>query len=291
MDELSSPRSRQALLKSAGVYLFTAAFSVLMLYTVFGFKREAVRMPFTYQGDTMFYHLLVKGMIDHGWFLDNPRLAAPGALDLRDVPSSDNNFYFLLLKLISFIKPIYPQVLNAFYLISFPLVALCALFVFRRFGLSTPVSVFASMVYAFLPYHFTRGQHHLFLSAYYFVPLVVMVALWICRDELSWRGRKLILSLLTCLLVGSTGYYYAFFACFFLLVAGLVAAMRLKSFRAMLLPVGLVTLIFACVAINFGPSITRFSDQGGVHFVRRLSGEADVYGLRMPNCCCPCAHT
>ncbi len=281
MDVLSSPRSRQAIWRSVGVYLFTAAFSMLMLFTVMGFKREAVRMPFTYQGDTMFYHLLVKGMIDHGWFLDNPSLAAPGALDLRDVPSSDNNFYFVLLKLISLIKPIYPQVLNAFFLLSFPLVAVCTLFVLRRFGVSTPVAVFASLIYAFLPYHFTRGQHHLFLSAYYFVPLVVMIALWICRDELSWRSPRLILSLLVCLLVGSTGYYYAFFGCFFLLVAGVVAAMRLKSLRAMLLPAGLVALIFASVAINFGPSITRFSDQGDVHFVRRLSGEADVYSLRI----------
>lgn len=273
--------SRGALARSAGVYLFTAAFSVLMVYTVFGFKREAVRLPFTYQGDTMFYHLLVKGMVDHGWFLDNPSLAAPGALDLRDVPSSDNNFYFLLLKLIALLKPMYPQVMNAFYLLSFPLVAVCALFVFRRFGVSTPVAVFASLLYAFLPYHFTRGQHHLFLSAYYFVPFALMIALWIGRDELPWRGWKLPFSLLVCVVTGATGYYYAFFACFFLLAAGLVAAVRLTRIRPLLLPAGLIAVIFGSVALNFGPSITRFSAQGDVQFVRRQAGEADVYGLRI----------
>ena len=62
MNVLSSLRSRQSRLSPAGVYVFTAAFSVILLFTVLGLKREAVRMPFTYQGDTMFYHLLVKGM-------------------------------------------------------------------------------------------------------------------------------------------------------------------------------------------------------------------------------------
>src|SRR5215813_10935556 len=98
MNEQPSLSSRQLRLRSAGIYMFTAAFSVILLFPVMELKREAVRMPFAYQGDTMFYHLLVKGMIDNGWFLENPMLAAPDRLDLRDVPSSDNNLYFILLK-------------------------------------------------------------------------------------------------------------------------------------------------------------------------------------------------
>src|SRR5262249_53883215 len=72
-----------------------------------------------------------------------------------------------------------------------------------------------------------------------------------------------------------------FFSCFFLLTAGLVAALRLKKLRAFHVPVLLVIVVFVGVAVNFSPSITRFSDQGSVHFVRRLLGEADVYGLRI----------
>ncbi len=276
---LQRPRLRELL-----GYAAALALCLLILVWAMGLRREAVRMPFTYQGDTMFYHLLVKGMVDHGWFLDNPSLAAPRTLDLRDAPSTDNNFYFVLLKLISLAKPSYPQVLNAFFLLSFPLTTLSALFVLRQFGISRLTAIFASLIYTFLPFHFTRGQHHLFLSAYYFVPLAVMIALWICRDELSlgkWRDPKLAGSVVICLLIASSGYYYAFFSCFFLLVAGLVAALRQRSARAIGLPCCLAALIFAGVAANMLPSVERFSDQGSVHFVRRLSGEADIYGLRI----------
>jgi hypothetical protein len=38
---------------------------------------------------------------------------------------------------------------------------------------------------------------------------------------------------LICLVLAATGYYYAFFACFFLLVAGIVAAVRHRAWRGL----------------------------------------------------------
>ncbi len=274
-------------------YTVALAFCFLILAWAMNLRHAHFRIPLTYQGDAMFYHLLVKTGVDHGWFLDNESLAAPGKLDLRDVPGSDNNFYFLLLKLASLVTSHYPLVINFFFLLGFPLTVVSALFVLRQFKVSWGVAVFASLLYTFLPFHFARGQHHLFLSAYYFVPLAVMVTLWICRDELasrdeqtgrmrvSWRDPKLVFSLVLCVFIGSAGYYYAFFACFFLLLGGAIAALCKKDARALLLPACLVVLTFAVVAINLLPSVSRFSDQGSVHFVRRLAGEADVYGLRI----------
>lgn len=274
-------------------YAVALALCLLILAWAMDLRHAHFRIPFTYQGDAMFYHLLVKGGIDHGWYFENASLAAPDKLDLRDAPTSDNNFYLASLKLLSLVTSHYPLVLNFFFLLSFPLTVVSALYVLRRFDVSWSVAIFAGLLYTFLPFHFARGQHHLFLSAYYFVPLVVMVVLWICRGELAlrretadgrralWRDPKLIFSLILCLLIGSAGYYYAFFSCFFLLLAGGLLALREREARALLLPAILVALIFAVTAINLLPSVTRFSDQGSVHFVRRLAGDADVYGLRI----------
>ncbi|MGH9936548.1 MAG: hypothetical protein ACREAM_09895, partial [Blastocatellia bacterium] len=274
-------------------YAVALALCLLILVWALDLRHAHFRIPFTYQGDAMFYHLVVKGMIDHGWYLENVSLAAPDKLDLRDAPTSDNNFYLALLKSMTLVTSHYPLVLNFFFLLGFPLTVVSALYVLRRFDVSWGVAIFTSLLYTFLPFHFARGQHHLFLSAYYFIPLVVMVTLWICRGELSpfdqetgrllpfRRNPKLVFSLILCLLLGSVGYYYAFFSCFFLLAAGTLTALRGKDVGALLLPVLLVALIFAVTAINLAPSVTRFSDQGGVHFVRRLAGEADVYGLRI----------
>jgi hypothetical protein len=76
-----------------------------------------------------------KSVIDHGWFLDVPLLGAPGQLNLRDVPTSDNNLHGLLLRLLALNTSHYPSVLNNFFLLTFPLVFLCALWVLRPFRL------------------------------------------------------------------------------------------------------------------------------------------------------------
>jgi phosphoglycerol transferase len=178
----------------------------------------------------LFYQLVVKGTLDHGWLLDNSSLGAPEGLNLRDVPTSDHNFYFLLLRLIGFLTADYALVLNLFFALSFPLTVISSLAVWRHFGLSWLPAILGSLLYTFLPFHFMRGQHHLFLSAYYVVPLTVLVVLWVCSEKLwregqeqGWlrtnlRDHKFIISLLICVLVASTGTYYAFFACFLLLV-------------------------------------------------------------------------
>ena len=104
-----------------------------------------------------------------------------------------------------------------------------ALAALRQFNLSRMTSVLASVLYSLLPYHFVRGQHHLFLAAYFLVPLAVMVILWMVTDRLSlvdaetgrlrlnWREPKLIAAVVICLLISAGGTYYAFFTCFFLL--------------------------------------------------------------------------
>src|SRR5215510_12956346 len=232
-------------------YAVALALCLLILVWALDLRHAHYRIPFTYQGDAMFYHLLIKGMIDNGSQLESGSLGAPGKLDLRDTPNSDNNFYLALLKLMTLVTSHYPLVLNFFFLMSFPLTVVITLFILRRFDVSWGAAIFASLLYTFLPFHFTRGQHHLFLSAYYFIPPVVMVALWICRGELFLsnekpkesvgaetsrlralrRNPKFIFSLILCLLVGSAGYYYAFFSCFFLLGAGALAAMRGKDAR------------------------------------------------------------
>ena len=95
-------------------------------------------------------------------------------------------------------------ILNLFYLLTFPLVTLSAMFVLRQFGISQLSAIFAGVLYSVMPYHFVRGQHHLFLSAYFLVPLAVMVALWIATGKLAlidsasgkfrlnWREPKLL---------------------------------------------------------------------------------------------------
>src|SRR5207248_10831939 len=114
---------------------------------------------------------------------------------------------------------------------------LTALAAFRQFGVAYLPALAGSLLYAYLPYHLFRNEGHLFLAAYYLVPLAVMVALWVYLDEsqkgvgsrkiqgrglgffdsrplFETRGR-LCAAVIICLLVSSAGVYYAVFTGFF----------------------------------------------------------------------------
>jgi phosphoglycerol transferase len=284
-----SARWLNARARTFGQYLTALALCLLVLGAVFDLRSEARQWPFAYGGDTMFYQLVTKSVVDHGWFLDVPSLGAPDTLDLRDAPISDDNLHVLMLWVLSLGTSHYPTVLNNFFLLGFPLVFLCALWVLRHFGVAWWTSVCVSLLYTFAPFHILRGEHHLFLSAYWPVPLAVLVTLWVSRDGLwpdgtgrpTWRSRRLWLSVLICAVLAATGFYYAFFACYFLFIASLVAAVRRRRWRALWPGLGLVAVIAVGVCINLLPTLLRFQEEGSVQVVRRFSRDADTYGLRI----------
>lgn len=134
-------------------YLTALVLCLLVVAAAFDVSPGARRWPYVYGGDTMFYHLIAKSVANHGWFLDVPLLGAPETLNLRDVPASDNNLHVLLLWVLTRGTSNYALALNNFFLLSFPLVLLCALGVLRHFGVTWPTSVAVSLLYAFAPYH------------------------------------------------------------------------------------------------------------------------------------------
>jgi phosphoglycerol transferase len=265
---------------------------LLILAIVLQLHRADLRAPFSYSGDAVFYHIITKGMLDHGWFGFNPSLGAPTGMNLNDVPTADHNFYLLLLRLFAFFTSNQALIINLFFLLSFPLTTLSALAVFRHFGVSWPPAIFGSLLYTFLPFHFARGQHHLFLSAYYFIPPMVMVILWSLSGALQfrWRNRRLIISLIICALIASSGTYYAFFACFFLLIAGLLAALERMDWRALIAPGALVAVIFSVTVFNLLPAMIHLRQHGDTPVVRRNSADSETYGLKLAQLLLPISH-
>ena len=281
--------------KASAVTAYTVAIFLTLLFTAFTLKLWGadLRVPLTYYGEAKYNAMLVKGILDFGWHVDNPAMAAPGELNLRDVPMMDNNLLFGLIKLLGLFSKDYGVVLNLFYLLTFPLVTLSAMVALRQFGISLLPAMFASVLYSLLPYHFVRGQHHLFLSAYFLVPLAVMITLWLAtgkamltdsvtgRFRLNWREPKLIASIVICLLISAGGTYYAFFTCFFLVVAGCVAAISRRNWRCLVLPTVLISIIFGGLMANLLPSVLYLRQHGDTPIVRRAAIDAELYSFRL----------
>ena len=205
-------------------YAVAVLLCILVLAWVVRLWEADFTIPLWFESDALFYQTLIKGLIENGWGLHNKCIGMPAGLDLHDVPIPDN-LHFGLIKLISFFAPNSAATLNIFALLTFPLVTITSLFVFRCLNLSRPTSIVASLLYAFLPYHFLRLGGHTLLSAYYAVPLATLVIVWAFSTEpvffrhdetknnyrLSILSRKSLISIVVCAVVASTGIYYAFF--------------------------------------------------------------------------------
>ena len=267
-------------IRQSSQYVAAAVLSVLIVFFLLKLWQADLRVPLYYGGDTIFYSMSVKGMIDNGWFWRNAFIGAPGSLEMYDFPYVDNAVG-VVLWVISIFTHNAALVMNLFYLLTFPVITLTSLYVFRRFNLSYVPALFCSLLYAFLPYHVIRNELHLILSAYYFIPLVVMVLLWVAAKEFSFRSKKFLASAVICIAVGSSGVYYPFFSCFMLLVAGAIGSLKLQTFRPLLTTLVLVGIIGTTVTINLSPSFIYRYKHGNVGVVERNPGEAESFGLKI----------
>jgi phosphoglycerol transferase len=282
---IESPLRRAILwYTAAALFALAAAGWVLQLW------RADLRVPFANTNDGLFIGLCTKGILENGWYLNNDRVGAPGGLNLADFPLSDN-LHFLALKLIGLVVRDVGRTINLYYLLTFPLSALAALFVLRRLGVSFPPALVAALLFAVLPYHFLRGEAHLTLAGYYLVPFAVLVAVWLYHGEavlLRREGRRRSLAAVAvCLLLSAGGVYYAFFSCALLATAALAAAVRRRAWQPLLAGALLIGLIVAGTLANLAPTLFTSTPTGRTGPSRTTSARGrKSTGSRWRSSCC-----
>jgi phosphoglycerol transferase len=275
-----------------GILIYTGSFilSIFILVWVMKLWQADLRIPFAYYGDALHGGMIIKGIIDNGWYFSNPFVGMPTGAIMYDFTGSDS-FHMLVIKVISLFTSDWALVMNIFFLLTFPLTTLCSLYVFRKFKFSYIPSVAGGLLYTFLPYHFFRNEGHLFLAAYYIIPLMVMVILWVASGEIPFTIRdlkskmfngKLISSIFICLITASSGVYYAFFACLFLLIAGVRSFSCKKNSRPFIVSLSLIFIIFVAALCNLAPSIIYQHNNGkNIVFAKRSPQESEIVGLKV----------
>src|SRR5437763_6716178 len=236
--------------------------------------------------------MFVKGILDHGWYSVNDSLGAPFGQQLYDFPQNGDNLQLLIAKGLGFFTHDFAVVLNVYFLLTFPLVALTAYVVLRRLGASLAVATVCAVLYALLPYHFARRELHLFLSGYYAVPLgayLVMATfsgtpLFTRRPDGArprWASRRTLLTLAACVVLGSASVYYAGFTVVLLLAAAVVALLARRDGRALKGALGAIAAIAAMLAINFIPvALYKIDNGGNSEVAHRQAAESERYALR-----------
>jgi hypothetical protein len=280
-------------LKVSTEYAAATILSLAILACVMQLWRADLRVPFTYTGDALLYGIATKGAIEEGWWLHNSSLGAPTGLKYEAYPAIEN-FHFLLIKLISIFSSDYALTLNLYYLLTFPLTAITSLYFFKYFKFSFGSALFGSLLFTFLPYHFFRS-YHLFLAAYYMVPLMILVILWVCSGKpflvqfgdnkrwprLEFKSYESVFSIVVCVIVGSCGLYYPFFSCFLLLIAGANTCVQRKKIAALLAPAILVGILAGTVFINHLPLAIYQYTHGSSGLGQRSVVDAEVMGFKI----------
>jgi phosphoglycerol transferase len=275
-------------------YLLAGGLSVVILIFVLKLWRADLRDAMYYQYDGVYYLSMVKTVVETGWYYDNDRVGQIGGLNYRDFPTADGWLHWGIIKLMTLVVPNPFIVMNLFFLTGFPLIALTTLFVCRRIGFAYPVALTVSLLYTFAPYHLLRIGHP-FLAAYYVVPLSCLLVLRVYQGELPFRqavgagaerwrflSSATLETVIIAVLSGLGGVYYAFFTCFFLVVAAILRGWVERR----LAPVLSVALICGVIAVallaSLWPSIEyKLTHARNSEAAHRTACEAEVFALKI----------
>lgn len=267
-------------------YATVTVLALLVLAIEFEFWRTDLRIPLWDIGDGVTVQTWVKSIQEHGWYLHNPSLGAPGAGDIHDYPMPDNLNFFIIKLLGIVIRP-HALLYNVFCFLMFPVIACTSLYAFRRLRIDPTLAMVGSLLYAFLPYHVMRMFGHVFLASYYLVPLQALLAIDVATGKefspkIPESRRRFFGALILCLLVGSAGVYYAFFGCYLNLIAGLYSRFKNGSSKALKVAVLLCACTGASVLANLVPNfVYRVQHGRNPESFARVASEAEVYGLKI----------
>jgi phosphoglycerol transferase len=268
------------------VWLFialTLACCVVLALTLRLWEAD-IRIPFTYAaGDQMYSNMVVKTVIETGWFHHNPALAAPTGRDLFEYfqPYGIN---FLLIRLLAVVADNnWVITLNLFILLSFFTATWSSWLLYRSLSLPAVFAGSAALLFAFLPYHFLRfNGGHLFLSSYFIAPLAIWLALRCASDDpprFSIRhGWK---ELLVVFLLSNCGIYYALFGCLAILLGGTAGSIRRHAAKNLQISLAFILLCGLIILITMTPSLMYLIGGGTADFLDRNPAAAEVYGLKL----------
>lgn len=272
-------------------YLFSLLLVAILLFTFSGIKFFNLSVPLFYAYDGIFHLAAVKDILENHSIWLNPHLGFPNGYIGYDFPMTES-FHVVLIILLGSIFGHDPIIItNLFYLLSFVLAALTSLWVLRYYKISYPLALAGSMVFTFLPYHFYRSTMHLFLSSYFTVPLWCAVITTIYQSgRIKLHGNNILNILFILLLsyvLSSTGIYYTFFGCFFLICVAIIAWSEKRTSAAV---ISLIMIIIAIcfIILQLAPSILYHAQHGANPLAAvRSPAQTEIYGLRIAHLLLP----
>ncbi len=250
-----------------------------------------LHVPIRIGGDATQVLGYVENLIESGSPSAGPRLNAPFGQQYTDFPLGPDLLNFALLRLVAFFTNDVVATVTIFFLLTFPLVAVVAYGSMRGLGVSKPVAYFGAVVFAVVPFHFGRATTHLFLSAYFAVPIAAYLLVRTIQGRALFgldpgragqgRLRRIGVPVALAAVIATTGIYYAVFTLLLLVPAAILGWVRSRSGRV-LVSAGLAGAIIAgLVLVTMLPNFVSTSQNGpNADFPIRGAAETGINQLR-----------
>lgn len=238
------------------------------------------------EGDGIWTQAILQLLKEQNWIpftgIYSARLSYPYGMDFGMFPVMDP-LHWTAMHVLNLIFESPVLAFNLYYLISAGLICASMGWVCLSLGIPLPLALVAALSYSALPYALARIQH-IFLVAYFQVPLIFYLALKI-RENLK-PGLLILLGVVT----ATTGIYYDFYSMLILCLVGLGNLILLgvkRNFLTMKLVLrngilfGIPCLLFT--AIGMASSWLYIYKNGDPRTTERHYSESIVFGLDAQN--------
>ena len=273
---------------------------ILMIIIIFGMMYHLMELsncelniPLFYMGgDDMGVIVNAKQFTEQFWNLTCDRLGAPYTVQYYDFTSSMmHNSGLFIMKIFAVITKDAAVAMNLTYLSIFFIAGIISYFVMRNIKINCWVASLSSAVFALSPYMLFRNIGHIVLTECYFVPLSILLCIWIYeRDDVltldkDFFKRKInYVALFFTFLIANNGIaYYPFFTCFILMVTAVSKLAKTGKIKQGLR--GVVAVIMVCffVVLSILPGkIYNIMNGSNAAAVDRSGFEqTELYGLKI----------
>lgn len=272
-------------------FVLAATVPVLVACLVYDISPFTIAQPIQYTGDGIGVYKQAKMLLE-GWIDGTNRMGAPFGANYAGFPVVlTHNFDLLFLfPLLWICHSNIIAAVNCQLLLTHALCGMFSFYVLRKLQVSNFLSFLGATTFASSTYLFIRSINHIELTACEFVPISVLLCIWIYEDDTFlkiqkgfFRNKKNLLGIVFLLLLAQNGLsYYPFFTCFLIFVTALIKFLESKKpyvFLRSLLSCGIIIISLALALIPF--FYAKLAGTLPVESIYRNSVESEIYGFKL----------
>lgn len=272
-------------------YVLAAVLSLVAVWFGLDLWNFDWRVPIYYSGDALAVASHFKTIIETGWFTHQPDLGAPYGQFYSDYPQADN-LHFIAASVLRIFTSDFGALMNIYFVIGFPLAAMAAVWFLRVVGVSRTLAVALGVAYAIAPYHFIKGEGHLFLATYFVVPLALVLLYRVVTAQPLWSrriwSRRNLATVGILVVLGTASSYYSVFVALVLAVVGIAKLWQTRSWRPFFGAAAAGLVIAGTMLVNLTPSILyRLANGANAAVLVRSPPEAELYSFKLSSLLLP----